>query len=83
MDLFFFVTTLAVILITACAAVVLWRFARILENIEHISGQVAHEGDAIRRDLAHMRVSIKRGKGRLKSLFNFLGITAKRAPKKT
>ncbi len=72
MDIFFFVTTVVVIVFGIFAAYILWRFGRILKNIEHISLQVAQEGDRIREDLAEMRSDIKKGKGKIKSLFGFL-----------
>ncbi len=79
MDIFFFVATLAVVLFALLGALVLWRFSRILKHIEHISEQVALESDSIRTDLAEVRSDIKRGKGRLKSFFNFFGTRVKRA----
>lgn len=81
MDLFFFITTLAVILLAVFGALVLWRLSRVLKHIEHISEQVALESDAVREDLAEVRADIRRGKGRLKSLLGFLHKTKKRAPK--
>ena len=81
MDVFFLVTTMAVVLIALCMAAVLWRVLRVLKNIEHISEQVALESDNIRLDLADVRADILRGKGRLKSLLGFFSKTAKRAGK--
>jgi hypothetical protein len=81
MDIFFFVTTLVVIVLAVFAAFVLWRLERVLKNVEHISEQVAMESDTIRQDLAEMRSDIRRGKGRLKSLFGFLGKFSKRTSK--
>lgn len=78
MDVFFFITTIALILLTSFGTVVLWRLANILKNVEHISEQIALESDGIRSDLAGMRTDIRKGKGRLKSLFGFFGTTAKR-----
>ncbi|MHB1769916.1 MAG: hypothetical protein ACYCPH_02435 [Minisyncoccota bacterium] len=83
MDIFFFVTTLAVVLLTLFGTFVLWRFARVLKNIEHISAQVALESDAIRLDLAEVRADIRHGKGRLKSVFGFFDKVSKRASKDT
>jgi len=83
MDIFFFVTTIVVIVLALFTAFVLWRLERVLKNIEHISGQVALESDSIRGDLSKMRGDIRRGKGKLKSLFSFFSTTAKRASKNT
>jgi len=79
MDIFFFVTTLAVVALAALAALTLIRLNRILKNVEHISEQVAAESDAVRLDLAEMRGDIRRGKGKIKSLLGFIDRTAKRA----
>ncbi|MDP1707271.1 MAG: hypothetical protein Q8L30_01845 [bacterium] len=81
MDIFFFVTTVAVVLFVFLGAVVTWRISRVLKNIEHISEQVALESDNIRLDLAEVRSDIRRGKGKLKSLFDFFKKTTKRASK--
>lgn len=83
MDIFFFVTTLVVIVVACLAAFVLWRLERVLKNVEHISKQIAIESDMVRQDLAEMRSDIRHGKSRLKSLFGFLGKFAKRTSKKS
>lgn len=83
MDIFFFVTTIAVIVLAVLIAFILWRLQRVMKNAEHISEQVSLESDAIREDLAGMRSDIKRGKGRLRSLFGFLGNIGKRSSKKS
>jgi hypothetical protein len=79
MDIFFFITSMAAVLLTGVTIFVLWRIARILRHVEHISEQIALESDTIRADLAEVRTDIKAGKGRLKSLFNFFGTRVKRA----
>lgn len=82
MDIFFFITSVAVVLFTLIGAYVLWQISRVLKHIEHISEQVAHETDNIRGDLAEVREDIKSGKGKLKSLFGLFGRVSKRASKK-
>lgn len=82
MDIFFFITSVVVVMLAFFAAVVLWRVARVLKHIEHISEQVALESDSIRGDLAEVRADIRSGKGKLKSLFGFFGKTSKRASKR-
>jgi membrane protein implicated in regulation of membrane protease activity len=72
MDIFFFVTTVVVVALGIFSVYVLWRLQRVLKNIEHISEQVARESDTIREDLAEVRRDVRRGKGRLKSVFGFL-----------
>ncbi len=60
MDIFFIVTTCAVVILTVLLGLVTWRIFRILEHVEHISEQAAREADALRVDLAELRGSIKR-----------------------
>ena len=81
MDIFFFVTTVAVVLLGTFGTIVLWRVSRVLKNVEHLSKQAALESDLIRSDLVGMRTDIRRGKGRLKSMFRFLGKISMRARK--
>lgn len=83
MDIFFFVATLAVVLLAFFGALVLWRLSRVLKNIDHISEQVALETDNVRSDLAEVRSDIRKGKGRLKSILGFFEKTGKRASKST
>ena len=81
MDVFFFVTTVAVIVLAFFSAFVLWRLQRVLKNIEHISEQASIESDLIRQDLSDMRGDIRRGKGRVRSLFGFLKKSSRRVSK--
>lgn len=83
MDVFFVTTTTVVVVLGIVGTIVLWRLSRILKKIEHISHQVSLETDTVRSDLAEMREEIWRGKGRLKSLWNFFGKVSKRATKTT
>lgn len=83
MDIFFFVATIAVVVLVIFTAFVLWRLERVLKNVEHISEQFSLESDEVRHDLAEMRSDVRRGKSRLKSLFGFLKKSTKRASKKS
>ena len=78
MDIFFLVTTVAIVVLAFFVAFVLWRLERVLKNVEHISEQVSLESDAVRHDLAEMRSDVRHGKSRLKALLGFLGTFAKR-----
>jgi membrane protein implicated in regulation of membrane protease activity len=83
MDIFFFVATVAVVVLAFFSAYVLWRLQRVLKNIEHISEQVSLESDNVREDLSELRSDIRHGKGRVKSLFGFFGKFSKRSSKKS
>ena len=78
MDIFFVVTTIAVIAVTVLGVFVLWKIVRIVKNVEHISEQVSLEADAVRGDLADMRGEVKRGKGRIVSLLGLFKKATKR-----
>ncbi|MDD2657739.1 MAG: hypothetical protein PHD04_03730 [Candidatus Pacebacteria bacterium] len=41
MDIFFLVTTIAVVLFASLGTAILWRLVRILKNIDRISEQIA------------------------------------------
>lgn len=60
MDVFFVVTTIAVIVVALLLSIALYRILRILRNVEHVSQIVSDEGDLVRGDIAEMRMAIKR-----------------------
>ncbi len=59
MDIFFVVTTVAVVVVTVLLSIALYRILRILRNVEHVSKIVSDEGDLVRGDIAEMRSAIK------------------------
>lgn len=71
MDVFFVVTTIAVIVVSILLAIALYRIVRILRNVEHVSQIVSDEGDLMRDDLAQMRAAIKREGFKLSHLARF------------
>ena len=60
MDIFFVVTTVAVIVVAVLLSIALYRILRILRNVEHVSQIVSDEGDRVRGDIDEMRTAIKR-----------------------
>lgn len=83
MDVFFVVTTVAVVLLTILGGLVLWRLIRILKNLEHVSEQIARESDVIRSDLASIRSVLHERQWGLQTLFGWLRPHAKKQSKKT
>ena len=61
MDLFFFITTLVVIVIGVMLAFVLFRIWKILGHVEEISKEVSEESTLVRHDIAQLRSSIHNG----------------------
>lgn len=78
MDIFFLVTTTAVILWTVFATFIFWRVMRILKSLGHVADQVSRESDQLRNDLAGVRAEIIRGKSRLRTVLGFLRSITKR-----
>lgn len=71
MDVFFVVTTVAVIAVAVLLCVALYRILNILRNVEHVSKIVSDEGDLMRSDIAEMRMAIKREGFKLTHLARF------------
>ncbi|HSE34620.1 MAG TPA: hypothetical protein VLB83_00725 [Candidatus Paceibacterota bacterium] len=55
MDIFFVITTVAVIIVTALASVMLYYAIKILKNVEHVSERVSEESDNLAADIADLR----------------------------
>lgn len=68
MDIFFIVTTVAVVILTLLVAVILWYGIRVIRACAHIAEQISRESDAIRVDLDHVREAFRRGTGRVRAL---------------
>ena len=77
MDIFFVVTTLAVVVATILLVAVLIRVLRILKNVEDLSVMVEEDGQTLRKDIADVRTRVKEEGLRVAHVFDFL------APKKT
>lgn len=56
-DIFFFIASIAVIVLSAVVAVALVYAIRILRNVEHISKIVRDESDSIVKDVSKLRES--------------------------
>ena len=71
-DIFFFVTTIAVIVFTAVFVVAAFYFIKILKNVRDVSEAVKEETDLIREDIRIARQDIRREGFKLKSLISLL-----------
>lgn len=72
MDIFFVITTLAVVVVAVLISIALYRILRILRNVEHVSQIVSEEGDLFRDDISEMREAIKREGFKLTHLAGFM-----------
>lgn len=80
MDIFFVVTTAAVVVLGVLAAYALVRLIRILKYLEHISEQAARESDRLREDIAQLRSDLQTGEHKIGSLLSFIGRLGKLGP---
>jgi hypothetical protein len=69
MDIFFFVTTLCIILLTLAFTLVLYKLWRILEYVERIAEVAGAEAEHIKEDAAYVRGRLM---GVLDAAFSFL-----------
>lgn len=70
-DIFFFITTIAIVILTIIMAIVLVYFIVILNDIRYISRKVRKESDVIIDDVHHLRDQIKTQGMSLGYLFTF------------
>lgn len=59
MDVFFFVTTVAAVILGALSAFILFRVYQILTHVEDISREVSEESHLMRADIADMRHKVR------------------------
>jgi 5-bromo-4-chloroindolyl phosphate hydrolysis protein len=70
-DIFFFITTIAVIIISIILGVVLYYLIKILKNVRDITESVKEETNLIRKDIQDARENIKIEGFKLKHLISF------------
>lgn len=73
MDVFFFVTTVAVVFLTVLIAYAIYRFLRFLETLERIAKVAEREAEHIREDMQELRAKAKKEGLKLRHLVKFLG----------
>ena len=72
-DIFFFITSVAVILVTAGVVVALYYLVRILRNVRDVTERVDEGTKALSEDLTILRANLKTGGFAWKHIFGFLG----------
>ncbi|KND47284.1 MAG: hypothetical protein AB199_02555 [Parcubacteria bacterium C7867-004] len=81
MDIFFGVTTVAVVLITVLLSLVLIRVLRLLSVVERVTLLVEEEGEQIRDDIRNVRAKVKEEGVRVGQMLGLLGSFAKPKPR--
>jgi biopolymer transport protein ExbB/TolQ len=82
-DIFFFITSIAVVLITAILLVVLVYLVRILRDVSQVTRKVKAESELISQDIAELRQNIKREGYRFKHFMDFFSKFINRRKKVT
>ena len=80
-DIFFFITTVAVIAVTICLVYAGYYLIRILRNVEEISEEVKQESQLMREDLGDLRTNIRAEGMKVKHVTDFFSkMVGKRQP---
>jgi hypothetical protein len=82
-DIFFFVTTIVVVIVGIAFTVALIYLVKVLSDIKSITGQVKEETILFRQDIGELRNDIKREGFRAERLFMFFRNFFKRTEVKT
>ncbi len=85
-DIFFFITAIAVIIISVGVAIALVYLVRILRDVKTLSEKAKDEGERIIDDIHMFRQDVKSKGTRLSDILSFVGITTHsraRAERKT
>jgi ABC-type protease/lipase transport system fused ATPase/permease subunit len=84
-NIFFFVTTIAIIIISILIAIALIQLIRILRTVKEVSDTFKTEGKNIVQDISSLRSSLKEKGANISSLVTLAGIASfikKKAVKK-
>lgn len=69
-DIFFFLTGLAVILVTALVVIALIYVIKILRDLRDISHTVKEESEEIKSDIDSLRANVKKGGNKIKKIIS-------------
>jgi hypothetical protein len=70
-DIFFFVTTIVVVIVGLLLAIALIYFIKILYSVKRVAEEIRDETILFRQDVHELRDSIKREGFKLKNMFSF------------
>ena len=71
MDIFFFVTTIAVVLFTILMVILMIYIIKISNDVKYITKRAREEADLISKDLSDLRENLKTKGSRLKHFWSF------------
>lgn len=70
-DIFFFITSVAVIVFTICSIIVMIYVTRILRDMKHISKMMSQESDKIVSNIGSLRETIEEEGAKVKTIASF------------
>lgn len=70
-DIFFFVTTIAVVILTILLAILIIYIIKISKDVKYISHKAKSEADLISKDLSDLRENVKEKGAKLKYFLSF------------
>jgi 5-bromo-4-chloroindolyl phosphate hydrolysis protein len=79
MDIFFLITSIAVVVLTALLAVLAIYIIKISSDIKYISGKAKNEADFIAKDLSDLRENVREKGANLKYFASFFNNLRKSA----
>lgn len=82
MDIFFFVTTIAVVVLTILLAILIIYIIKISKDIKYITRKAKSEADIISGELSELRENVKEQGAKLKFFSSFFSNIYKKSKKK-
>lgn len=70
-DIFFFVTTIAVVVVTMGVSVALYYAIKILRNVRSVSDRIEEGSQALEEDLSELRLKVRTGGFSLRLIMAF------------
>lgn len=82
-EIFFFITSIAVVILTILLGILITYLIRILRNVDNISEKAKDEAGLIKEDIAELRENIKTEGAKVKHFVNFFNNIKGRKNKKS
>ncbi len=70
-EIFFFITSIAVVILTILLGILITYLIRILRNVDDISEKAKDEAGLIKEDIAELRQNVKTEGAKVKHFVNF------------
>ena len=81
-EIFFFITSIAVVIMTILLGILTTYLIRIMQNVDDISAKAKDEAGLIKEDIAELRESVKTEGAKVKHIVSFINNLKGRKNKK-